>query len=76
MARFLNPEWQDLRDAERAAFEDFQDAQKKLTTILADDRIPSDENQRQVDRSLRNWKAARGKIDDWITAWLEGQAQP
>ena len=75
MAKFLNPEWQDLRDAERAAFEEFQDAQKKMTTSLANNQIPTDRDRSRVDRGLRNWKAARQRIHDWMTSWLEGQAR-
>jgi len=76
MSRYLNPEWQDLREKESAAFKALQKAQSRLTGMLAGRKIPATEDLDQFDASLRAWKEARQEIGAWMAEWLDAQARP
>ncbi len=48
LSRYQCPEWQELRDAERAAFEEFRKAQVRITGLLANHDGPTPEDLRRV----------------------------
>jgi hypothetical protein len=48
LSRYQHPEWQERRDAERAAFEEFRKAQVRITGLLANHDGPTPEDLRRV----------------------------